>query len=270
MINRDFDARSSRRDLKRVKDKDLMETVEEVFDAKTLLTLYDLMKKRIIYKMNGVISSGKESRVYLAYGYGGEQYAVKIYLTSSAIFRKGIMKYIAGDPRFSGFKPSDTRKLIYAWARKEFSNLSRMYRAGVKVPRPISFRNNVVVMEFAGESGKRYPLLVEAYGELDREDLAKIYELVVEEYTKIVCKAELVHADFSEYNVMVKPSVDIVVIDVSQAVDLRHPKSYDFLARDVNNITRFFRNAANIDSIPSSEELIERIKPCLERRVASS
>jgi RIO kinase 1 len=266
MMDEDFDVRSSRRESKRIKDKDLFETVEEVFDSRTLLTLYNLMRKKVIYRMNGVISAGKESRVYLAYGLKGERYAVKIYLTATAVFRKCIWKYITGDPRFQGFKTSDTRKLIYMWTRKEFRNLKRMYEAGVKVPKPIAFLDNVLVMEFMGEGTARYPLLIEVYRDLEESDLKHIYELVTQELEKIVCKAELVHGDLSEYNIMVRPGLDIVIIDVSQAVDIDHPNALDFLMRDIRNINRFFREEAGIQDIVEDKELLERLKPCLEKR----
>ncbi|MET1159847.1 MAG: serine protein kinase RIO [Thermoprotei archaeon] len=266
MFNEDFEYYESRKSLKRIKDKDLFETVEEVFDSSTLMTLYTLMRKRIIRRMNGVISAGKESRVYLAYGYNNEYLAVKIYLVATAVFRKGILKYIIGDPRFEGFKPSDTRKLIYMWTRKEFRNLKRMYEAGVKVPKPIAFMNNVLVMEFLGEEGKRYPLLIEVYKDLEYEDLLRIYNLILDEIEKIVCRAKLVHGDLSEYNVVVKPDIDIAIIDVSQAVDLDHPSAYEFLVRDVENINRFFRDEAGLDKIVDNDKIIERLKPCLEKR----
>ncbi|OYT37830.1 MAG: serine/threonine protein kinase [Desulfurococcales archaeon ex4484_58] len=262
----DFDIYIDKRDLKRIKDKDLFETVEEVFDTRTVLTLYTLMRKKIIKRMNGVISAGKESRVYLAYSYSDEPLAVKIYLTSTAVFRKGILKYIMGDPRFQGFKPSDTRKLIYMWTRKEFRNMKRMYDADVKVPKPIAFLNNVLVMEFLGEDNKRYPLLIEVYNELELEDLHRIYSLVLEELVKIVCRARLVHGDLSEYNIMVRPGIDIAIIDVSQAVDLEHPNFYDFLIRDIRNINRFFRYEVGLDSVLDEETVLERIKPCLVKR----
>ena len=268
MSNEDFDFYEGRRELKRRRDKDLFETVEEVFDTSTIMSILGLMRKKIIKRLNVVISAGKESRVYLGYSYGGEQLAVKIYLTSTAVFRKGILKYIAGDPRFEGFRPSDTRKLIYLWTRKEFRNLKRMYTAGAKVPKPIAFYNNVLVMEFLGEGGRRYPLLIEAYHELDMDDLEKIYNLVLQELEKIVCKANLVHGDLSEYNIMVKPGIDIAIIDVSQAVDIKHPNAFNLLVRDVNNINRFFREEAGLKSIAGGEEIIGRLLPCLEKRKA--
>jgi len=39
---------------------------EEVFDAQTLLTIYRLMKKGVIDDFYGVVSAGKESRIYHA------------------------------------------------------------------------------------------------------------------------------------------------------------------------------------------------------------
>lgn len=253
----------------RVKDKDLFEVVDEVFDTSTVMTIIELYRRGVLRKISGVISSGKEAKVYLGYDKTGKPLAVKIYLTSTAEFKKGIYKYIMGDPRFEGLKPKDTRSLIFAWTRKEFSNLSKMYEAGVKVPRPIAYLNNVLVMEFLGEDRMRYPLLIEAYKELTEEELNTIYKLVVEELEKIVCKARLVHGDLSEYNIMVKPEpLDIAIIDVSQAVDINHPNTYDFLKRDVENIIRFFKKEAKIET-DNTEELLGKIIPCLEKRKQS-
>lgn len=246
---------------KRIKDKDLYETVEEVFDTRTAMTIYELMRKKVINRMNGVISSGKEARVYLAYTFKGNEVAVKIYLTATAEFRKGIMKYITGDPRFPAI-PSDIRKLIYLWTRKEYRNLKKMYDAGVSVPKPIYALNNVLVMEFIGRNGVRYPLLKEIWHELSKEELEKIYEQVIDNLNKIVCKAKLVHADLSEFNIMVKDDLSIVIIDVSQAVSLEHPNALDFLERDIRNIYRFFYEEAGL-SISSPETVKEGLIQCL-------
>jgi RIO kinase 1 len=249
----------------RVKDKDLFEVVEEVFDTSTILTIVELYRRGVLRRLSGVISAGKEARVYLGYGRGGEPIALKIYLTSSAEFRRGIYKYIIGDPRFEGLKIKDTRSLIYTWARKEYRNLSKMHEAGVKVPKPIACLNNVLVMEFIGEGRERYPLLVEAYRELTMEELGDVYRLVLEELEKIVCRARLVHGDLSEYNVMLKPELDIVVIDVGQAVDVNHPNALDFLKRDVENINRFFKREAGIE-VEDDEVVFKRVLSCLEKR----
>ena len=84
-------------------------TVEEVFDQATRMVIFDLLNSGVLYEVNGVVSSGKESRVYWATDKEGKDLAVKIYLTSSAEFKKGMLKYIEGDPRFKEVK-RDTRR----------------------------------------------------------------------------------------------------------------------------------------------------------------
>lgn len=245
-----------------LKDSELFETVEEVFDAPTLMGLYDLMRRSVIRRMYGVISSGKEARVYRAKDPDDRDLAIKIYLTSTSEFRKNIWKYIVGDPRFEGTDLSDTRKLIYTWARKEYRNLKRLYEAGVRVPKPITFHRNIVVMEFIGENGVRAPLLKEAFdrGELSEDDLLEIFEVLVGYVEVMYCKARIVHADLSEYNVMLWND-EVVVIDVAQAVDLAHPMSEDFLERDVRNLVRFFNEEAGVDVDPP-REVLERVRAC--------
>jgi len=249
----------------RIKDKDLFEVIDEVFDNFTVATIIELYRRGILRKINGVVSSGKESRVYLGYDKAGNALAVKIYLTTSAEFRKSIRKYIVGDPRFEKIKFKNMRSLILAWARKEYRNLVRMHEAGVKVPKPIACLNNVLVMEFLGNGRARYPLLVEVFNELSKEELLSIYGLIVAEVEKIVCQAKLVHGDLSEYNIVVKPELDIAIIDVSQALDIDHPNALDYLKRDVENIYRFFKKEAKVE-VEDPQGVLNKVVPCLEKK----
>ncbi len=97
-------------------------TVEEVFDQTTRLIVFDMLNSGMLYEVNGAVSSGKEAKVYWGKNKEGKDLAVKIYLTSSAEFKKGMHKYIEGDPRFKDVK-HDTRSLMAVWAQKEFRNL---------------------------------------------------------------------------------------------------------------------------------------------------
>jgi len=218
--------------------------VEEVFNVPTLLALYHVMRKGFIDKMYGVVSAGKEARVYWAKDRAGRDVAVKIYLTLTAEFRKSIKQYIIGDPRFEAVS-SDLRKLILKWVQKEYKNLKRMYNAGVRVPKPYYAYRNILVMEFIGENGVRAPLLKEI--PLTREEYEKIYGKVVEYMKLMYRKAGLVHADLSEYNIMVFHG-EPVIIDVSQAVTLDHPLAIHFLLRDIRNIVKFFSEKAKIET----------------------
>lgn len=235
-------------------DKDLFETVEEVFDAATLRALLELVRRRVVYEIKGVVSAGKEARVYWGKDFERRDIAIKIFLTSSAEFRRGVVKYLEADPRFAGRVPSSTRRLYSLWARKEYGNYARMYKAGVSVPRPIAVYENILVMDFIGREGAPAPLLKDL--ELSREELETLFNGIVEDLEKMVSRARLVHGDLSEYNVMVWEGRHYI-IDVSQAVTLDHPNARDYLLRDLTNITRFFRKRGL--EVPPPGELLVRL-----------
>ncbi len=221
-------------------------TVEEVFDQVTRMVVFDLMNSGILYELNGVVSSGKEARVYWGTTKEGKDLAVKIYLTSSAEFKKGMHKYIEGDPRFKDVK-HDTRSLIAVWAQKEFRNLGEADAAKVRVPKPIAVKSNVVIMEFIGEKGVSAPSLKEQAP----DDPEKVYKVIVTYLKRLYQKAKIVHGDLSEYNIMMwkgKP----VVFDVSQSVSIQHPLADFMLKRDLANVNRFFKRQ-NVDVIPDEE-----------------
>ncbi|MCJ7719120.1 serine protein kinase RIO [Candidatus Bathyarchaeota archaeon] len=222
------------------------EALEEVFDRSTLMIIYEFMNRGVIGEIHGVVSAGKESRVYWAKDNEGKELAIKIYLTLSAEFRKGMLPYIEGDPRFKYVK-RDTRSLIFAWARKEFRNLEQATRAGVRVPKPFVVRNNVLIMEFIGKDGVSAPLVRVK----SPKDPAKIYEILLSSLERLYCKAELVHGDLSEYNIMIwknKP----VIFDMSQSVSIYHPMARFLLQRDITNLNRFF-NKLGVNVSPNEE-----------------
>jgi len=214
------------------KDSDDRKVMEEVFDQATLLTLRELMSKGELSELNGVVSAGKEARVY--YGVAGKEgpRAVKIYMVASADFKKRLV-YIAGDRRF-GKIPASSTEIIKLWVRKEFKNLQLAHSSGVRVPKPYSFLRNVVVMEYIGEPPAPAPTMAEA--EVDLSD----YKWVFSSISKLYRSAELVHADLSEYNIF-KWGDERVVFDMGSAVTNSHPQAANFLRRDIGNMVRFFR-----------------------------
>ncbi len=246
---------------RRRKDADMFKTVEEVFDSFTLSHVYRLEARGIIWELKGVVSTGKEARVYWAKARDGRDLAVKIYLSATAEFRKSIRKYIEGDPRFEAIPKGNFRRLIYEWTRKEYRNLVRMREAGVRVPEPIAFSGNVLVMEFLGVEGRRAPLLAEAAEELGEKELRELFDDIVGQVKLMVCKAGLIHADLSEYNIMIwrdKPWI----IDVAQAVHHSHPHAVEFLLRDIRNLFDFF--AEHIDP-GDPQALREEVLSCLKK-----
>ncbi len=227
------------------------EVLEEVFDRSTLMTIYHLMNKGIIDEIHGSVKAGKESKLYWGKDKEGNSLAIKIFLTVSAEFKKGMLTYIQGDPRFTRVK-RDTRSLIYLWAQKEFKNLHGAFVAGVSVPKPIAVRRNVLVMEFIGENGMSAPLL----REIPLKNPDRIYQQILANVKQLYRKAGLVHADLSEYNIMIwkgKP----ILFDISQAVSREHPRAREFLHRDLENINRYFKR---LDvAVSPLEELLKKV-----------
>ena len=227
------------------------EVMEEVFDRSTLMTIYELMNKGTIGDIHGVVKAGKEARIYWGKAPDGKELAIKIYLTISAEFKKGKMIYIEGDPRFKNIK-HDTRSIVSAWAFKEYKNLQLAIRAGVKVPKPITVKNNVLIMQFIGKDGVTAPVLKEE----PPKNPAEVYEQLLEFICLLYQKAKLVHGDISEYNVMIWRNRP-VLFDVAQAVPLEHPMADSFLRRDLNNLYRYFLKQGV--AVLSEEEAYKRV-----------
>jgi len=225
--------------------------LEEVFDRSTLMVIYEFMNKGNIDEIHGVVKAGKESRVYWGKDKEGKELAIKIYLIVSSEFRKGMLRYIEGDPRFQGVR-HDTRSLIFAWAQKEFKNLELATRARVRVPRPIAVKNNVLIMEFIGENGEGAP----SFKERKPKNPAKVYEQLITCLERLYRKAGLVHGDLSEYNIMTWKG-RTVLFDVAQAVPLVHPMADFLLRRDLTNLNKFFSRLGV--KVPSVEDCYRRV-----------
>jgi len=214
------------------KDSDQRKVFEEVFDQATLLAIEELVARKDLHELNGVVNAGKEARVYFGEDTEGAPVAVKIYLMSASDFRRRL-GYIAGDRRF-GKLPSGSRGTIYLWTRKEFKNLQLADASGVRVPRPIAFLKNILVMEYIGTPPEPAPTFAET--EVYETD----YDWTFETIERLWRKAKLVHADFSEFNVF-KTDKERILFDMGSAVLSSHPQSEEFLKRDVSNMVRFFR-----------------------------
>jgi len=237
---------------KRRKDEDLFKVVDSTLSPRTYVLLEEIASKLNIDYYLGAISSGKEAKVYPAKTVDGKYYAVKIYYVSTSASKRAIQKYTFGDKRFEDIKVTNTRQLIITWARKEFKNLSIMYESGVNVPKPILVEENILVMDFIGENGKRAPLLKE----LSEDEITKdLYDEVISQLEIMANKAKLVHGDLSEYNIMVWDKV--YIIDVSQAISIESENAIDLLIRDIENVNRFF-SSKGIEVYPT-EDILKRL-----------
>lgn len=199
---------------------------ENVFDESTLRALFKLSGQGYFDRIEGPVSTGKESNVFTAI-HGDERRIIKIYRTG-ANFKK-MYDYLRPDPRFSHVKGSKLT-IIFTWAKKEFRNLLRAHDHDVSAPMPYAVHKNVLVMEY-------FPAPILLYAPPKRPKV--FYEKLIKEIQKLR-ESGLVHADISEYNILnykEKP----VLIDFSHAVDIRYPNVERLLQRDVDNLVRYFR-----------------------------
>ncbi len=203
-----------------------------VFDNSVHKSLFKLANNKVIESIDSPIASGKEAITFLAHNFESNIVA-KIYKIETSNF-KHLNKYIIGDPRFKNIK-KDRRDIFMIWASKEYRNLNLLLQNKVSAPLPIAIEKNILIMSFIGEDGIAHPRLVNF-----KFDLDIVYPQIIENYAKMLYRANLVHADFSAYNILIDPKTQkIYIIDVGQSVLINHPQAQAFLKRDIINIVDF-------------------------------
>jgi len=191
------------------------------------LAINALVKTGAIQALGRPLGVGKEADVLDALTPQGDRVAVKFHRLGRISFRQTRRKrdYLAEHS---------------AWlfqsrlaAEKEYEALNLAYEARVAVPKPIKQNRHAIVMEMieGTELSKTKGL----------HNPAKILRQILLNLRRAYRKAGLVHGDLSDYNVILKPDNHILIIDWPQAVKTTHQSAQQLLARDVKNITTYFR-----------------------------
>jgi len=242
---------------KKLKDSSNIETCEGI-DKNTRLLLFKLQNADIIAQMNGIVAQGKEAFVFHSLGNESAscEYATKIFKTTKIEFKNREI-YIEGEWRFRFQSASQNpRKIIPLWAEKEYRNLTRIHRSGIPCPAPIYLKKHIIVMEFIGTKAYPAPKLSSIITKLNIEEKTDLYWQAVILLKRMYHEAELVHADFGAFNLLVHKD-KLIVIDLAQAVSISHPNSIHFLRRDCYNISNFFY-ASGVATL-STRDLFEYI-----------
>lgn len=218
-----------------------------IFNDRTMKYLSKFYNKGLISKVDMPISRGKEADVYLAQRGPSELVksdfvAIKFFRGEGISFNK-MKEYIEGDPRFGNMKSTRT-SIVEIWCRKEFGNLILASEAGAKVPMPYMFNGSILAMEFIGDEDGHPSKKMK---DVILDDPEKIMKDLINQM-KLMKRAGLVHADLSEFNVLIEgENQRPVIIDIGQGVVVRHPRAKEFLERDVHNICRYFRQKYQIE-----------------------
>ena len=210
-----------------------------------VLAINALVNGGVIEAIGDKIGVGKESDVYTALTSSGERVAIKF-------FRIGRLSFKHIQVRRAYYLEAEPRKQL-TWIKRSMISARREYRAlkklhpEVSVPRPIAHNRHVVVMS------EIYGIPLSDVKDLD--DPLYVLELIINNLKKAYEK-NIIHADFSHYNVMVTEE-GVLLIDWPQYVHRKHPLANEYLRRDIENIVRFFSRKFRIKI--STEEVIAYI-----------
>ncbi len=130
------------------------------------------------------------------------------------------------------------RLLQDRWTGHEHQVMARLWAAGLAVPYPIAYAEDVFDLEYVGDHDGAAPQLHGA--RLDGPGLANAFDQVVDGL-RIVVGEGLAHGDLSAYNLLWWDD-RVWFIDFPQAVDLAaNPQGLNYLHADVTNVCRWFR-----------------------------
>lgn len=224
------------------------------------------------------VKGGKEANVYCCSGGPNADLsliAAKVYrprqfrnLRNDALYRQG--REIMG-PRG---EPVRDRRALHAiqmgtrkgkemqhvsWLAHEYATLQLLHAAGVRVPQPVAFANNTILMEYVGEVTIPAPTLQSVT--LTRRKAAGLFDRLMADVEQMLASGR-VHADLSAFNVLYWGD-DYRIIDFPQTVDPAvHPSAFPLFERDVTRLCQYFARYG-ISAAPKAlaAEIWTRVRP---------
>lgn len=198
------------------------------------LAINALVKANVLEAFGKPLGVGKEADVYDALTPKGRRIAVKFHRLGRTSFRqtRRTRQYVSERRHISWLYQSRLA------AEKEFEALKLVHLRGVAVPEPIAQNRHTVAMGMIeGDELVRYTEIPEA---------EKVLDEILLNVRKCLLEAGVIHADLSEFNIILKPNRRILIIDWPQYVKRDHPSAERLLKRDVQNVTRFFKRKFNV------------------------
>jgi len=190
------------------------------------LALRVVVRENLVEGLGKSLGVGKESDVYEGISPRDERLALKFF----RIGRSSFTRYA----RVRDYLAEEHNNLMASKraAAREYLALRILHQAGVDVPKPELRNRHLLVTEvFVGTELASVVELEKPRLVLNKvlDNLAKAYE------------AGVVHSDMSTHNVLVKPGLDVTLIDWPQWVSAGHREAPYLLRRDVTNLLELFR-----------------------------
>jgi len=191
------------------------------------LAINAFVKAGVLEAFGKPLGVGKEADVYDALNPKGERIAVKFHRLGRISFRQTMRK--------RGYTTEHASWLFQSRlaAEKEFQALRLLFPYKVAVPAPISQNRHVIAM------GMIEGAELSDWKEISKPE--KVLKEILRNVRKAYLKAGVIHADLSEYNVILKPNMHILIIDWPQYVTMTHPNAKQLLTRDIKNILQYFK-----------------------------
>ncbi len=211
--------------------------------AYDLLALHTLVEKNIISQLGPFIGKGKESDVYSCMDDDKNIFAAKFYRMGRTSFKsiKQLRDIIGERSHLSWLY---VNRLA---AKKEYEALEKIYIQRLNTPKPIGYNRHIIIMSYL--RGK------ELVYYKDIEKPLKIFNKIIKQYKIIYKKANMIHGDLGEFNIVIDEKGNILLIDWLQWVPTDHPNAKSLLERDIENICNYFQKKYKIES--SIQDILE-------------
>jgi RIO kinase 1 len=214
-----------------VKNKEEWKVYGNVFSKHSMELLFQMQSQGYFERLESTISVGKEANIFTAVNKRNDRIIVKIYRLENCNFGK-MYEYLKDDPRYSDVK-NRTRLIIFSWTQREYRNLM-LAREVIKVPQPLAFKDNILLMEFIGDTDPAQELKSSP-----PKDPKKFYKKVMDNMHKLFKKG-LIHGDLSPFNIL-NHNEEPIFIDFSQGTTTSAQNAKELIMRDVKNISIYFR-----------------------------
>lgn len=94
---------------------------------------------------------------------------------------------------------------------------------------------------------------------LDETQANSLYLQLIHYMRIMFVKCKLIHADLSEFNLLLDSKNQLYVIDVSQSVEQAHPNALEFLRMDCRNVTDYFAKRYTLKNMLTMQQLFNYI-----------